>query len=153
METKINIASLEVMKSAIENKIEALREDMLAVNRLIERFSMNGNHAAEAISPAKKEAKVQKKAKPGRKSKEEGKIMFSSYMLDFMKDNPGKEFDYNEIAEYMLKGINEGKVSKVTGVVKDEVGKRMYQFIKRGDAVRTISGAYQYCRREDSIRP
>lgn len=145
------------IRDTLQSKIESFREDLLAVNRLLNRFDQVGVSLGVA-GTNDKEGITAKTIKPvivkkKTKSKDDsGKIRFSKYMLDIMKDNPDKEFDLNELGEAMTKGIESGEVFKITGKVKDEVAKRMYQFKKRGDIIRTISGAYQYCLRSDAIR-
>lgn len=141
METKQTLIKL---RDTILRKFDDLTEDLKAVDRLIQANYTELNKNEPASGKSKSTGNPVKKAKEIKQTNDSGKMMFSKYMLGIFKSNPTKEYSLMELGNELQEAVEKGIVTPVSGIVKDEVSKRLYQFVKRGDAFRTISGTYQF---------
>lgn len=140
METKQTLIKL---RDSILRKFDDLTEVLKAVDRLIQANYIEINKEP-ATRKSKSPENPVKKTKETKQTNASGKMMFSKYMLEIFKNNPQKEYSLMELGNELNEAVAKGIVSPVSGIVKDEVSKRLYQFVKRGDAFRTISGTYQF---------
>lgn len=142
-----NISSLQEISEALTSEIESLNKDLEAVKSLINRFSGNG-HVPESKALPLAKSKVTKTKKAKSENSNSGKEKLSGFMFNFLKQNWEKDFDIASLSDAVIEAIQSGKVAAPAGKVKDEVGKRLYQFRNRGDVAKTIQGTYQYADRE-----
>lgn len=141
METKELVNSnLQEVSKALRLEIENLQHYLKEVEDLAAKF--NGVVPAPDILPKlDKKAAVKKQEK---KKDNTGREKLSKYLLDYMRDNKETGFDMTTLADAVIKAINEGKVTAPAGKVKDEIGKRLFQFKKRGDISKNIDGTFQF---------
>lgn len=149
METKELVNSnLQEVSKALRLEIENLQHYLKEVEDLAAKF--NGVVPAPDILPKlDKKAAVKKQEK---KKDNTGREKLSKYLLDYMRDNKETDYDITTLADVVIKAINEGKVTAPAGKVKDEIGKRLFQFKKRGDISKNLDGTYQYSEREGANR-
>jgi hypothetical protein len=136
---KVNI-NLQEIRKAITVEIESLQQALIKVDDLISEFNTIGPLPEEPLKFEKKAA-VKKQEK---KKDNTGREKLSKYLLDYMRDNKETGFDMTTLADAVIKAINEGKVTAPAGKVKDEIGKRLFQFKKRGDISKNIDGTFQW---------
>jgi len=136
---KVNI-NLQEIRKAITVEIESLQQALIKVDDLISEFNTIGPLPEEPLKFEKKAA-VKKQEK---KKDNTGREKLSKYLLDYMRDNKETGFDMTTLADAVIKAINEGKVTAPAGKVKDEIGKRLFQFKKRGDISKNIDGTFQF---------
>lgn len=148
MQTKQqNISSLQDIEKTINGEIESLTKDLESVKSLISRFTANGHvliNEQESKSPRLAKTKVTKSKLVKSGKSDPGKEKLSKFMLDYMRMNHDKDFDIATLSGAVIEAINSGKVTAPAGKVKDEVGKRLYQFRNRGDVCKTLEGTYMY---------
>jgi hypothetical protein len=136
---KVNI-NLQEIRKAITVEIESLQQALIKVDDLISEFNTIGPLPEEPLKFEKKAA-VKKQEK---KKDNTGREKLSKYLLDYMRDNKETGFDMTTLADAVIKAINEGKVTAPAGKVKDEIGKRLFQFKKRGDISKNLDGTFQF---------
>ena len=140
MDTKQIINNL---RELLENKIKTLREDFEATERLL--LNLDGNTSvSNEFTQVKPGKPVKAKTVRTNRIKDEGKFKFSKYLLAIFESEPGKEFDLGTLGDIMHKETEAGNVTPVTGKIKDEISKRIWQFVKRGDIIKTDKGTYQF---------
>lgn len=142
-----NISSLQEISEALTSEIESLNKELEALKSLINRFSGNG-HVPESKALPLPKIKKAKAEKSNSEKSNSGKEKLSGFMFNYLKENWEKDFDIATLSDAVIEAIQSGKVAAPAGKVKDEVGKRLYQFRNRGDVARTIQGTYQYADRE-----
>lgn len=84
-------------------------------------------------------AKAHKKNRP-KQTRGEGIIKFSKFLLEVMRNNPGRNYDIMDLIELANNAIEAGEIVKPAGTLKDEISKRLWQFVKRGDVIKKDSG-------------
>lgn len=140
---------IESINIIVDKKIDLLRADFMKTVKMIEKITafendeFLGEFIDDIIKPVKK-AKVKSVNRNKTKPYTEGKVKFSKFLLDIFENHPNKDFDLGELGEQLSMGIESGQVTAVSGKIKDEISKRIYQFIKRNDVFRTINGTYQF---------
>lgn len=142
MDTNQIIESLNII---VDKKIDLLRAEFMKTVKMIRSITENDEYLEfEEFTKTKPKAKVKSVKRNKTKTNAGGKIKFSKFLLDIFENHPGKDFDLAELGEQLSMGIESGQVTPVAGKVKDEISKRIYQFVKRNDVFRTINGTYQF---------
>ena len=125
---------VETQKRIFESLIAFVKEERDAYQEVLDRLessiSLNGS-----VKPVAKPAK--KKINPVNAT---GKMKFSQFLIGVLRSNPNRTYDLSELGDLANESIQTGDTIKPAGKVKDEISKRLFQFIKRGDVIKSDNG-------------
>lgn len=143
--------TISVLQELLDKKIADMQNQFAETVKLIRSFDNSSAVSSSVVSSTPiNTGKIVNKNEPVKvkavkaKPSEDGKVKFSKYLLGLFEENPDKDYDLQELGDNLNMAIKSGRAFAAAGKVKDEVSKRLYQFLKRKDIVRTNNGTYQF---------